>query len=208
MARRPRMAPRIGTGKQTDNKKLGPKIELRMHFLDRYHKGGATANVFDACQGDGTIWNAIRERTPVASYWGVDLKPAPGRLKVDSIMVLAQPGLAADVVDIDTHGLPWKHWRALLPNVKLPMTVFLTVGGVKALGQQYAVGGDVLESLGIAPKIRIPRGFPCSRLRQMAIPYLIHEAIGHGLDIVEAKIVVDLEGSAWYLGVRLEPNKT
>jgi hypothetical protein len=51
-------------------------------------------------------------------YWGVDIKRAPGRLKIDSTHILSQDGWDFGVIDIDTYGSPWSHYFALLPHVR------------------------------------------------------------------------------------------
>ena len=60
----------------------------------------------------------------------MDVKPARGRVKVDSERILAMPGWDFDVIDIDTYGMPWGHWIAAVRNAKAAVTVFLTVGNV------------------------------------------------------------------------------
>jgi hypothetical protein len=110
-----------------DNSHFSAKVLLRRHFLEKYHAAGRFT-VFDSCQGSGLLWKELR-RTFDCDYWGVDLKRKPGRLKIDSARVLGQPGIAFDVVDVDTYGHPWSQYFALLKNHRGPaVTVFLTIG--------------------------------------------------------------------------------
>ncbi len=76
---------------KTDNSNLASKLALRRYFLDKYHADGP-ANVMDCCQGDGVIWRELRKQVSVASYWGIDKKAKKGRIKLDSVRVLGQPG--------------------------------------------------------------------------------------------------------------------
>jgi hypothetical protein len=188
--------------KKTDNRCLGLKLLLRRDFLDRYHPAGAT--VFDACQGNGELWRRLRTGLNHLKYWGVDVKPARGRVKVDSERVLQIPGWSFDVIDVDTYGMPWGHWKAILANGKGPVTVFLTVGNL-TLGSK--VCKEVMETLGVQ----------CFNL-QNAIAAKLNgdftlEMIGHaeaaGWRIVEAKEAVPFNpGTARYFGVRIEPKTT
>jgi hypothetical protein len=132
---------------KTDNANLASKLELRRHMLRRHHADG-DIRVFDCCQGSGVLWGKLREEFPVKSYWGVDVKPKRGRLKIDSRRVVCQPGLQCNVIDIDTYGMPWDHWVGLLPNIVEPTTVFLTVGLV-TMGGGSALSKTVRRSLGI-----------------------------------------------------------
>ncbi len=122
---------------KTDNAHLGAKLLLRRHFLARYHPRG-TARVLDCCQGQMVLWKRLHREFAPAEYLGVDLKPAPGRLTIDSVRLLERPGWAWNVIDIDTWGLPWRHWTAILSTAPpAPLTVFLTVGMAKAPGAGF-----------------------------------------------------------------------
>ncbi|HZU48538.1 MAG TPA: hypothetical protein VFA16_15010, partial [Mycobacterium sp.] len=92
---------------KTDNGNLEAKLGLRRHFLRRYHMENKPM-VLDCCQGDGIIWRKLRQEFE-CDYWGVDVKPKRGRLSIDSVRILAQPGWPHDVLDIDTYGSPWRH---------------------------------------------------------------------------------------------------
>lgn len=206
---------------KTDNHNPRQKLELRRHFLRRYH-AATPPDVFDCCQGSGLLWNQLREEFPVASYWGVDLKPKPGRLKVDSVRVLQQPGLAANVIDVDTYGEPWKHWKALLPNITRPTTVFLTMGF--GMGKAMSVVSiDQLRSVGIwqmpglsqgragKPELhghQVPNRL-LSASAASAASSLLATACGCGIIVKEAQEVDNASSNraARYIGVHLVPCK-
>src|SRR6266576_3131176 len=135
---------------KTDNTSPAAKLELRRYFLRAYH-ATEPIHVLDCCQATGFLWRTLRKEFPLASYWGLDLKPKKGRLKLDSVRVLAQPGWPQNVVDVDTYGSPWKHWTALLPHVTKPLTVFLTIGHAHRLG----IDSVTLETLGLGA-LKIP----------------------------------------------------
>lgn len=180
-------------GRKTDNRSLEAKLELRRYFLGKYH-ADQPITVFDCCQGSGLIWSRLGQEFELDRYWGVDLKPKKGRLKVDSVRVLEQ-GVSENVVDIDTYGAPWKHWRALLVTLSEPKTVFLTVGMAGGFGAD-----SVRDILGIP--FDIPKGIE-SKLYPMTIGPQI-AAASEFASIVEA-IETKKHGNARYIGVRLEP---
>ena len=197
------------TAKQ-DNSNLAAKLMLRRHFLEAYHADGS-ANVLDCCQGNGVLWARLRNEFRTAGYWGLDVKPSKGRLKLASERVLAQPGWPQNVVDIDTYGSPWALWLAMLPNVTKDTTVFLTVGrrGIanknltpksltddeaKAIGfgiDLYRLGGKQLQT------------YFGSKIAALADAYLLARLFEHDLEAVEAVEVVG--GTATrYIGIRLK----
>src|SRR3954469_21082851 len=106
-----------------ENSHLKAKLDLRRHYLERYHAAGER-RVFDGFQAKGLLWSILRKEFPLASYWGVDLVEKKGRIKVDSARVLAQPGWNANIVDLDAYGSPWKHWLGVLKNAERSLTVF------------------------------------------------------------------------------------
>lgn len=191
------------TGIKTDNHDPTAKLDLRRHFLSRYHADIPPA-VFDCCQGDGTLWGKLRAEFLVRSYWGVDLKPKKGRIKVDSVRVLECGGWDFDVIDADTYGSPWKHYAALLPRVRKPVTVFLTLG----FGRQPE-GSSVcrysLEAIGLAPLWNISPITLFSKCHSLFPVACIARALDLGLRIVEAT-EAESHGNARYFGVRLEPD--
>ncbi|MEN3369967.1 MAG: hypothetical protein V7609_2110 [Verrucomicrobiota bacterium] len=105
--------------KKTDNHNPDAKLTLRRHFLNRYHVpivayGDTSIRVLDCCQASGRLWGVLRREFAGVEYWGVDVRPKKGRLKIDSVRILDQPGVTQNVIDIDTYGSPFKHWMALL----------------------------------------------------------------------------------------------
>jgi hypothetical protein len=189
-------------GTKTDNHNPAAKLELRRYFLRKYH-AGRKPNVLDCCQGSGLLWTALRREFELAGYWGLDLKPKPGRLKLDSVRVLAQPGWPQDVVDVDAYGSPWKHWAAMLPNVARPLTVFLTLGQLKT-GTVGGVDGLCLKAAGLKfRKLKLPQAFHV-KLADIFVGYILAEAQRHRVEIVEAVEALS-DGNARYFGVRLEP---
>lgn len=146
------------------------------------------------------MWDAIRRTHPVASYWGVDVKPKKGRLKIDSVRVLQQ-GVSQNVIDIDTYGSPWKQWFALLPNLVKPTTVFLTIG-------QISIGGSQLSNesravLGIR-NLQIPPAIQM-KLHELAVEHCLYQ--GDVFCKITEAVEVSSTGNARYIGVRLEPKE-
>ena len=186
---------------KTDNHSPHAKLDLRRYFLRRYHTD--PPHVLDCCQGGGIMWGTLRKEFPVASYWGLDLKPKKGRLKLDSVRVLQQPGWPQDVVDIDTYGSPWKHWMAMLPNVRRPTTVFLTIGNQNQTATSpNSHGADVL--------FHFPPSTPPTLAgvvaRRFDVTRGLTRSCEHGLILVEAVEAVST-GNARYVGVHLVPQE-
>jgi hypothetical protein len=188
-----------------DNGALGTKLALRRHFLRRFH-AAQPPRVFDACQATGVLWSRLRAEFPVASYWGVDLTPKRGRLTIDSTRVLAQPGWDFDVVDIDTYGSPWAHWAALLPNLRAPATVFLTIGTTQYSGSVCAAARDVLGLGGFAARgVRLPISFG-RKLSALAVDYCLALTYTYRVRVVRA-VEAPPAGSARYFGLHIEPEQ-
>jgi hypothetical protein len=188
---------------KTDNHDPSAKLALRRYFLGRYHGAEDPPHVLDCCQGSGLIWSALRREFPLAGYWGLDQKPKPGRLKIDSRRVLAQPGWTQNVVDIDTYGMPWKHWLAMLPNVRRPTTVFLTLGQ-RTTGTVGAVDKESLASAGLDfRRLKLPPAFHV-KLARIFPSYCLARCCDFGIIIVEA-VEAASDGNARYFGVRLKP---
>lgn len=184
---------------KTDNHNLGAKVALRLHFLEKYHPEGA--EVLDCCQATGAIWRELRKRVAVRSYWGVDLVPRHGRLRADSVRILAQPGWRQDVIDCDVYGSPWAHWFAMLPNVVRPTTVFLTVA-------QIRIGAPalLLSALGVRFKrLRMPPSLG-GQLIERGVVACLAAAREHGLELPEVAECPNPGGMARYIGVRLIPS--
>ena len=185
---------------KTDNHAPHAKLDLRRYMLDKYPEPDGF-DVFDACQGSGFLWRTLRNEYAIKSYWGVDKKKRGGRLMIDSVKILGQPGLTANVIDIDTYGEPWEQWLALLPNVARRTTVFLTVG-FSQMG-----GGNISNRMRTA--LNIPPSTPitlAAKTRGMGVRYLMTQVVQHGILIVEAVEVVSTHLTR-YLGLRLEPNQ-
>jgi hypothetical protein len=189
-----------------DNSNINLKLALRRYLLTRYHAGGG-ANVLDCCQGEGELWRELQREFPLAGYWGVDVKPKRGRLRIDSVKILSQPGWDQNVIDIDTYGRPWHHWFALLPHVKRPLTVFMTVG--TAGPRRMKLTGHEMDVLGITnPAIRDKCGVLTPKLSGTALHGCLAKAAAFGLKLVEAVEAVDDNAVWWrtrYIGVHLEP---
>jgi hypothetical protein len=182
--------------KKTDNHNLPAKLALRRHFLRTFHSDG-DIRVLDCCQASGKIWGELRKEF-YCRYWGVDVKPKPGRLKIDSVRILEQCGLEQNVIDIDTYGSPWKHWFALLRNTREPLTVFLTIG----------IGGGnadraLLDALGLTFKtLKIPNAIG-ARIGETGVAACIARARDFGFEIADCREAANLGGHARYIGVRL-----
>jgi|GEM_PF-940119 len=188
--------------KKTDNHDLKAKLDLRRYFLRKYH-AEQPPDVLDCCQGGGLIWKRLREEFAVNSYWGVDLKPKKGRLKLDSVRILQQPGWPQNVVDVDTYGSPWKHWEAMIPNLSRPTTVFLTSSWVISAGfQQF--DRVAMRAVGIHDSIlRLAPKTVLAGITRQATDWLLWVASEYAT-IKEAVEVVS-DGNARYFGIRLEP---
>ena len=188
---------------KTDNQFLPHKLSLRRYFLDKYHSRGEL-RVFDACQGAGTIWNHLKSEIKIASYWGVDRKKKPGRVQIDSVRILIQPGWNFNVVDVDVYGSPWKHWAALLPNISEPTTVFLTIGHTRKGGG----GADYFSLCALGcdfPTLQVPGSIAIKIIIERALPYDLALARQHGLSIVEAAEIFPQLRTVRYIGVHLRP---
>lgn len=179
---------------KTDNHDPRAKLALRRYFLQKYH-AEEPPRVLDCCQGGGLMWAQLRKEFPVTNYWGLDLKPKKGRLKLDSVRVLAQPGWNQNVIDIDTYGSPWKHWAQLVKNVQAPATVFLTIG-------QWQMGVDktILEAMGLGG-LKIPPDIGAKILR-FSLSYCLTTGCVNDIIINEVVEAVS-HGTARYVGVRL-----
>jgi hypothetical protein len=200
--------------KQTDNARLNSKLELRRHFLRRYHARERPITVLECCQGRGVLWSHLAREFPVR-LWGLDLKPRRGRLKVDSTRILAAGGYSETVIDIDTYGYPWKHWSALLQTLDHPATIFLTVGSSK-LGCSEQTVHDVLGLSRLRPARGEPIRFPCGtggapvpislipRIYDSALAAFFHQPSRAGLAPIEIQEALPAGQNARYFGLRLD----
>lgn len=188
----------MGNQKKTDNHNLSAKLKLRIHFLDKYHNDGS-AKVLDCCQGGAVIWDAIAKTHTLKSYWGVDVKPKKGRIKIESSRILQQKGLSENIIDIDTYGSPWKHWKLVLQNCQVPLTVFLTIGSTMFRG---STDSTAIETLGLSKlSHHLPESF-FGKLSQLSTEYALAEAL-KTCRIQECLEAVS-DGNARYIGIRLE----
>jgi hypothetical protein len=187
--------------KKTDNHNPAVKLRLRQYFLNKYHANGS-AKVLDCCQAGGVMWTTLRRTHPVTSYWGVDMKPKKGRLQIDSVRILQQPGLSQNIIDIDTYGSPWKHWFAVLPNIHQPTTIFLTIGSTMFKG---ATDGAALAALGCTfQQQKLPDAFR-GKLDEIGVSH----SLARGCDFVTMIEAVEAvsTGNARYIGLRVAPKK-
>lgn len=185
---------------QTDNAHLGAKLLLRRYYLDKYHKDQQPL-VFDACQAEAVIWTRLRSEYSVR-YFGVDRKPKRGRIAIDSARLLETGPIVYDVIDIDTYGSPWRHWMNLLPNIRKPTTVFLTMGAVSVAG-----GTDfaALEALGLGKLMRKVPPSLRGKLTNLSVDYCLAMSYTFDLTPSDPREVVGPRGRARYFGVRLVP---
>jgi hypothetical protein len=194
---------------QQENADPTAKLLLRRYFLDKYYPGAKMGvenpapapTVFDACQAGGLLWGTLRQEYRVR-YWGVDLKPQKrGTLKMDSARVLTQAN-DFDIVDIDTFGSPWHHWLVMLPNIRKPTIVFLTLGKVAAINE---IGNDALTWLGLAHLVNLVPNSLRWKISDYSWSTLLAAPYAYSLTIDEAQEAT-ASNNARYLGVRLSPS--
>jgi len=148
------------------------------------------------------MWTQLRKEFDIGNYWGVDLKPKKGRLKIDSVRILQQPGWSFDVIDVDTYGSPWKHWLAMVPNLTKSATIFLTIGSTLFKG---STDSWLLSSIGcVFKQAKLPESM-YGKLSEFGTNYALAN-INKYATITEAVEAVS-DGNARYIGVRLEPIK-
>lgn len=193
----------MGQSTKTDNSHVEAKLSSRRHFLDKYHVG-ERPYVFDACQGRGLLWSQLRQTYDVR-YWGVDLKAAPGRLKIDSGRILSQVGWTFDIIDIDTYGSPWKHYFAMLPRVTRPVTVFLTSGFIR-MGAGGRIPNIALAAAGLCfAHLRPPISLLARAIGHITSVCLA-APLGSGLEIEYAAEAITDSPNVRYFGLRLSPH--
>jgi hypothetical protein len=180
-----------------DNSNLAAKLELRRHFLRKYHATG-DAWVFDAFQAQGVIWTQLKNEFSLESYWGVDLLEKKGRLRVDSARVLAQRGWRENVIDLDAYGSPWKHWHNLLGTAGHSLTVFLTLGSLKGLKKRVLTR---VEKTMLGIDFKLPPAIS-GKLSQITVDWMLAQACAR-FAVVEALEARPCE-TARYFGLRLE----
>jgi len=185
---------------KTDNGNLGSKLALRRHFLSRYHAEGQV-RVLDCCAGDGVIWTKLRKEFKVDSYFPLDRKPKAGRIRIDdSARITALPGLRENVIDVDTYGVPWKHFIGIVSNLAAPLTVFLTIGHV-IVGRGTMISREEARVLGLNfRRYSLPMAFN-ARLLHLATERLLALPLERGIPVVEAQ---EIDGPhVSYIGLRL-----
>lgn len=192
--------PRTRYVAHVDNTDLKPKLELRRYFMEKYHTE-KRPRVIDCCMGEGKLWSNLRQEYPLESYWGLDMKRAKGRIKLDSRRLLDMPGWQADVVDVDTYGTPWDHWLGILANGVPPLTVFLTVGVVRNAGT--GISKAELKAIGLDTLTHLPSSL-ATRLVPMAQAQMLRLGTRGGWRITEAMEVVQDNWHMRYIGVRLD----
>lgn len=183
----------------SDNSHIDEKLALRRMLIEKYH--ARDARVFDCCQGDGVIWRQLRKEYRIDGYWGVDLKEKRGRLKIDSSRILAM-GIRENIVDIDVYGSPWRHWLLMLPTIREPKTVFLTIY-TKAF--KRALSKEEAFSLGLGKHKHIVRLFG-HKLTSVAPRYCLAECYKYGVKIIDAAQYNHNDIN--YIGVRIERERT
>lgn len=187
---------------KSDNAHLDGKLKLRRHFLDTYHAAGQP-RVLDCCQATGLLWTQLRQEYKV-KYLGVDRVPEKGRLAIDSVRMLGTPNLPYDVIDVDTYGSPWRHYKTLLPNLTRPTTVFLTLGWGNG-GGMSSVDGIVMQMVGLGRASRLPPKALQWRLDRFAVDACLSMSYLYGVRIIEAREVVPSSKNARYFGLHLNP---
>jgi len=186
----------MGRWEKTDNHDPSKKLAVRRYFLNKYHR--QPPRVFDACQGSGLLWADLRREFGIQSYWGVDIKPKKGRIKIDSLKVLDQPGWLFDVVDVDAYGSPWKHFWAIHRHMpEGEMTVFLTVGNAGFSSQDE----QALAAIGLS--FKVPIGLHKSMSNYVS-ETCVKTRNSSNIDMLEIVEAPNPGGTARYFGVRLQ----
>jgi hypothetical protein len=125
-----------------------------------------------------------------------------GDLRTVLPVTLQQPGWTQNVIDVDAYGSPWKHWFAMLPNIRQPTTVFLTIGSTMFKG---STDSSVLAAMGCVFKRDVPPAF-LGKLSEFGASYCLAKGCADDTIITEAVEAVST-GNARYLGVRIQPRK-
>lgn len=185
---------------KTDNHNPEAKLALRRYFLQKYHVA-KPPRVMDCFQGSGILWSQLANEFTMDAYWGMDIKPKPGRLKIDSARVLQQNGWSADIVDLDAYGSPWQHWMNLCRTFQGDaVTVFLTIGMVRVMGGNF--DNALLRLAGYTLSKRPPNSLG-ARLNDHALPFALGFAERNGLAVAEA-VEAFPQKNARYIGIRLQ----
>lgn len=180
-----------------DNHNLRAKLDLRRHFLRKFHKETA-ADVLDCFRGEGVIWGQLQTEFKLAGYTGLDVRPLRGGLHMNSLEYLRGPSWQHDVFDLDAYGSPWKHYLRILARIQTPASVFLTIGCAGLGGQDR----EAMKMLGL-PDV-IPHGMQ-KGLNDMIIRHMLALPLARGYSIVESLEALNPGGTARYIGLRLKP---
>jgi len=191
--------------KQVDNGMLGAKLDLRRWLIQRVLEEGKGLHVLDCCAGDRVLWKRLEREWKPDSYVGLDIKrkPAPV-LKADSVRWLRSMPLKATLVDVDTYGEPWKHWRTLLRAnwTHDRIGVCLTMGnGGKAMG---ALGNAALKALGIPTTWRKRLPPACDARREAAVDACMYLAVELGCTVLDTREAGGANRWTRYIAVMLE----
>ncbi|HET7624393.1 MAG TPA: hypothetical protein VFM25_03940 [Verrucomicrobiae bacterium] len=185
---------------KTDNHNPAAKLELRRHFLRQLVRENEPIRVLDCFQGSGLLWNRLRSEFPVAAYWGVDVKPKKGRLKIDSARILEQPGWNQNVIDLDAYGSPWKHFQNLIATCNHSVAVFLTVGMVRIGGGNC--GKAALEIAGVRfEKLKLPSALGV-KISENTLNHALAAAENRGFQIGEIFEAFP-QKNARYIGLKM-----
>lgn len=191
---------------QVDNSNYQGKLSLRRYFMAKYHSE-SPASVMDCCQGAGLVWKQLRSEFTLSSYFGMDLKKKKGRLKVDSVQVLSQPGWKQDIIDVDTYGQPWRHWEAIVRNATHPLTVFMTIG--RGVGLLTSIDHRSLYLIGFSK--RLVNMVPKALKRQNIFDDLVlnqYLTMSYDHAIIECmEVRQGRQFETRYIGVRIQPKK-
>lgn len=147
------------------------------------------------------LMREIEAGDPELSQMLADLEVELGVASDDapnSVRILAQ-GIPENVIDIDTYGLPWKHYGEVVSHLRGPTTVFLTIG---IIGQSMNLERTSAEKIGVG-SLSIPPGAIANRLNRIAVSYCLTSCYGAGIIIEEAVEAIS-SGNARYIGVRLK----
>lgn len=188
--------------RKTDNHNPSGKLKLRRYFLEKYHPAN-TAKVLDCCMGTGFLWNILAGEYKLSSYLGLDTKYKKGRLRIDSSRYLMAGDWDHNVIDVDTYGMPWKHWAKLLKTARGDLTVFLTIGFIRMGG-----GGNLSKEQKLAMGIDKLKNIPVSlaaRLNRLSVQCCLALCLER-FEVIEC-LEAENHGSARYFGIRLEEKK-
>lgn len=181
---------------KTDNHNARAKLALRRHFLATWHRD--PPDVLDCFAGYGVMWGELRREFQLAAYTPIEMRKIPGRLPMDSLRYLSAGGWSHNVIDLDAYGSPWKHFFAMLPQIKAASTVFLTIGST-GIG---TIDRALFRAAGVA--FEVPSGLHAS-LSDRLLSFGLAAPLRHGLRILDAKESPNPGGSARYFGLHLAP---